>query len=394
MAFLEGALRLSNPTAPRGHRLPIDFFFRSLALDQHEKAICVVLSGTGSDGTQGIRAIKGEGGLVMVQDPDSTEYDGMPRSAIGTGLVDYILTPGKMAEKLISYVSHSSRKLEGDMLNTDERRVLSMRKIFALIRSQTGHDFSQYKPSTITRRIERRMAVLQVKSVGEYVAYIQHLPAEVGILFRDLLIGVTSFFRDPEPFAIFAEMGLPKIFEGRPLGSVIRIWIPGCSTGEEAYSLAILFQEYIESLRQSFSLQIFATDIDAQAIATARAGYYPAGIAADVSEERLSRFFIAEPDGSGFQIRKSIRDILVFSEQDLARDPPFSKLDFISCRNLLIYMGGGLAEKDLLHLSLCPETSGHPLSGYLRNNRRLRGQVLRSEPKGEALSAYRVFPPR
>ena len=337
-------------------RLPIDFFFRSLAQDQRERAICIVLSGTGSDGTLGVRAIKGEGGMVMAQNPESTEYDGMPRSAIATGLVDYVLPPAEMPAQLIAYVAHAFGKTSRPVSPPAPKAEDALKKIFLLLRAQTGHDFSQYKQSTIVRRVERRMAVHQIERLDEYVRYLQQTPAEVEALFRDLLIGVTSFFRDPEAFEALQEQVIPRLFAGKPAGAVIRVWVPGCSTGEEAYSIAILLQERMEALKQSLKVQVFATDIDRRAIDCARAGVYPASIAADVSPERLARFFAQEPDGSAYRIQKGIRDMLIFSEQDVIKDPPFSKLDLISCRNLLIYMGGELQKKliPLFHYALNP----------------------------------------
>jgi two-component system CheB/CheR fusion protein len=349
MAFLNGSLQLLEQAAPRGLRLPIDFFFRSLAQDQHERAICIVLSGTGSDGTLGLRTVKGEGGMVMAQNPESTEYDGMPRSAIATGLVDYVLPPAEMPAQLIAYVAHAFEKSLDPVSPSRHGPEGMMKKIFILLRSQTGHDFSQYKQSTINRRVKRRMAVHQIERLEGYVRYLQQSPAEVELLFHDLLIGVTSFFRDPEAFEAFQEQVLPQIVANKPAGELVRVWVPGCSTGEEAYSIAILLQERLESLGQNFKVQVFATDIDSRAIGHARAGIYPASIAADISPERLSRFFTKEPDGSAYRIHKGIRDMMVFSEQDVIKDPPFSKLDLISCRNLLIYLGGDLHKK-LLHL--------------------------------------------
>ncbi|HSQ17123.1 MAG TPA: chemotaxis protein CheB, partial [Anaerolineales bacterium] len=361
MAFLNGTLQLLEPTAPRGLRLPIDFVFRSLAQDQHERAICIVLSGTGSDGTLGARAIKGEGGMVMAQTPESTEYDGMPRSVISTGMVDYVLLPDEMPTQLIAYKAHAfkrrSRSVTAPTLGSEN----ALKKIFILLRAQTGHDFSQYKPNTIGRRIERRMAVHQIEHLEAYVQYLQQTPAEVNALFHDLLIGVTSFFRDPEAFKALEEQVIPKLFAGRPAGDVIRVWTPGCSTGEETYSIAILLQEYLETLKQSYKVQVFATDIDSQAINIARAGIYPASITADVSPKRLGRFFAVEPGGtdgepSAYRIHKRTRDLLVFSEHNVIKDPPFSKLDLISCRNILIYMGGDLQKKimPLFHYALNP----------------------------------------
>ncbi|MFZ4439503.1 MAG: chemotaxis protein CheB [Syntrophales bacterium] len=356
MAFLNGTLLLLEPVLPRGQRLPIDFFFRSLAQDQHERAIGIVLSGTGSDGTLGLRAIKGEGGMAMAQNPESCEYDGMPRSAIATGLVDYVLPPAEMPAQLIRYSAHvfSRPPLPGA---TPARNVENaLNKIYTLLRVQTGHDFSQYKPSHITRRIDRRMAIHQIDTMDGYLSYSQQTPAEVEVLFRDMLIEVTNFFRDPEAFKVIEEQVIPKLFTGKRRDTVIRIWIPGCSTGEEAYSLAILIAEYQEAIKKSFHVQIFATDIDSNAIATARLGLYPASIAADVSPERLSRFFTIEPGSGTYRIHKGIRDMLVFSEQSIIKDPPFSKLDLISCRNVLIYLSGEVQKKliPLFHYALNP----------------------------------------
>ena len=357
MALLGGALHLMEPGAPRGQRLPVDFFFRSLAQDQRERAICVVLSGTGSDGSMGLRAVKGEGGMVMAQTPDSADYDGMPRSAIGTGLIDFVLKPGEMPAQLLAYASHAFGRLKQDETIAAPKAENAIRKVFILLRAQTGHDFSQYKPSTIHRRIDRRMAVHQIETIEAYTRFLHETPAEVELLFRDLLIGVTSFFRDSDAFHALEQHVLPKLFADKPAGAVVRCWSVGCSTGEEAYSLAMLLQERVEGLRQSFQVQVFATDIDSQAIATARAGIYPASIATDISPERLARFFVMEPDGGTCRIHKSIRDMLVFSEQDVIKDPPFSRLDLISCRNLLIYMGGELQKKviPLFHYALKPD---------------------------------------
>ena len=356
MAFLNGTLQLLEPSAPRGQRLPIDFFFHSLAQDQHERAICIVLSGTGSDGTLGVRAIKDEGGMVMAQTPDSAEYDGMPRSAINTGLVDYELLPAEMPVRLMAHVAQAFGHLPQTASAPAPDAENALKKIFILLRAQTGHDFSEYKPSTLHRRIERRMAAQHIEEIDEYVKYLQQTPAEIEALFRDLLIGVTSFFRNPEAFKALDEQVIPKLFAGKSPGAVIRVWSPGCSTGEEAYSIAILLQERLELLKKSYRVQVFATDIDSRAIATARIGLYPAGIAADISPERLARFFAAEPDGSAYRIHKSLRDMLVFSEHDVIKDPPFSKVDLISCRNLLIYMGSDLQNKlmPLFHYALNP----------------------------------------
>ena len=356
MAFLGGTLQLLPPVEPHGQRLPIDFFFRSLAQDLHERAIGIVLSGTGSDGTLGVRAIKGEGGMAMAQNPSSAEFDGMPRSALATGLVDYELPPAEMPTQLIAYVAHAFGKLDKAPSLPLAHLENAMRKVYILLRAQTSHDFSQYKPSTIHRRIERRMAVHQIDVLDSYVRYLQQTPSEVDALFNDLLIGVTNFFRDPEAFQVLESQAIPMLFENRPSGAVIRVWAAGCSTGEEAYSLAILLVERMEALKQGYAVQVFATDIDKRSIASARNGLFSASIAADISPERLGRFFSLEADGCSYRINKGIRDLIVFSEQDVIKDPPFSKLDLITCRNLLIYLNADLQKKliPLFHYALKP----------------------------------------
>ena len=360
MACLNGTLQLLQPAAPRGHRLPIDFLFRSLAQDQHERAIGIVLSGTGSDGTLGVRAIKGDGGMVIAQIPASCEFDGMPRSALATGLVDFELAPAEMPAQLMAYVAHAFGKPPLPDADSGKATVQhtenALKKIFILLRGQTGHDFSQYKPSTIYRRIERRMAVHQIELIDRYVKFLQQTPGEVEALFRDFLIGVTNFFRDPEAFEVLAAQVIPKLFDGKLAGSTVRVWVAGCSTGEEAYSIAILLQERLEVLKASYKLQVFASDVDSRAIAIARTALYPASIAADITPERLARFFTLEPDGNAYRVHKGIRDLLVFSQHDVIKDPPFSKLDLVSCRNLLIYMGAGLQKKliSLFHYALAP----------------------------------------
>ena len=356
MAFFNGSLQLLEPALQRGIRLPIDFFFRSLAQDQHERAIGIVLSGTGSDGTLGIRAIKGEGGMVMAQNPASTEHDGMPRSAIATGLVDYELPPKEMAAQLLAYAVHACGKpcKPGVVLLPEAQSTL--KKIFVLLRNHTGHDLSLYKPSTINRRIERRMIVQKIDSIDGYLKFLQQTPAEIDVLFQDFLIGVTGFFRDPEAFAFIAEHVIPRLFDGKPAGEVVRIWSSGCSSGEEACSLAMLITEHQEKLKQRFTTLIFASDIDARAVAAARTGLYSVNSVADVSPERLARFFTLMPDGANYRIHKTIRDMIVFSEQDVIKDPPFARLDLVCCRNMMIYMNIELQRKilPLFHYALNP----------------------------------------
>ncbi len=363
MALLDGKLHLMEPSAPHGLRLPIDFFFSSMAIDQHARAICIVLSGTGTDGTMGLKVVKGEGGMVMAQEPETAAFDGMPRSAIATGLVDYVLPPDKMPEQLIVYVQHAfGRRLPPKKISTQKDYDI-LNKVFILIRSQTGHDFAQYKPSTIQRHIDRRMALAQIDRLEDYVRYLQESPPEIDALFHELLIGVTNFFRDPQAFESLREHVLQSLFD-KPRGGNVRIWVPGCSTGEEAYSLAIMIREYLDERKQSKRVQVFATDIDAKAIEKARAGVYPASIAAEVSPERLARFFYHDPDGDSYRISKSIRDLVIFAKQDVLKDPPFSRIDLISCRNLLIYLGAQAQEKILSIFHYALNQDGYLLLGH------------------------------
>ncbi len=351
------SLQLLKPKEARGHRLPIDTFFRSLAKDQQDHAIGIILSGTGSDGTLGVKAINAESGLVIVQTPASCEFDGMPTSAIATCRVDFQLPPIEMMPELLRHYEKSFNKLSKESTDNNNTIEENLNKVFIILKAQIGHDFSQYKRNTINRRIERRMSVAQIDSLENYVEYLQKEPSEVEALFKDMLIGVTNFFRDPEIFLEMEEKILPKVFDNKPaIGGVVRIWSAGCSTGEEAYSIAILIQEHMQRLKKSFTVQIFATDIDAEAISRARSGIYPLNIGDDISKERLQRFFSIEPDGKHYRIHKSIRDMLIFSEQNIIKDPPFSKLDLLICRNLLIYFNIDLQEKliPLFHYALKP----------------------------------------
>ncbi len=355
VVIINGTLQLMDPVRTGGINLPIDCFFRSMSEDLGEKAICVILSGTATDGTLGLRAVKGEGGMAMVQDPGSAKYDGMPRSAIATGLVDFILPVEKIPGELIKYISAPYLAVPERVTPADDPFENHIQKIFVLIRSATGHDLSHYKQNTLRRRIERRMAVHQIHRISDYVKYLQKTPAEVDILFKDMLIGVTSFFRDPEAFQIIEEQIMPALLKSRSLDASIRIWTVGCSTGEEAYSLAILVSEAMEKMKHHLNIQIFASDIDPEAIDRARSGVYPDSIAADVSEERLRQYFVKEDNT--FQVRKQVREMIVFAVHNIAKDPPFSKIDLLSCRNLLIYMDGVLQKKvlPLCHYALNPQ---------------------------------------
>lgn len=353
MSILHGHLLLLEPAAPRGLRLPIDFFFRSLAEDQREMAIGVILSGMGSDGTLGLRAIKEKAGLTLVQDPASAKFDAMPHSAIDAGLVDIVAPAENLPEKIVTYLRQVRPNIgHGPILEGKTQTALE--KIVILLRERTGNDFSLYKKNTVYRRIERRMGLHQIDAIANYVRYLRENPQELDLLFKELLIGVTNFFRDPQVWDHLQKETLPALLAAYPNGKVLRAWVPACSTGEEAYSLAIVFKETLERIKPAarYALQIFATDLDQDAINKARQGYFPANIAADVSAERLSRFFIA--DEHGYRIVKEIREMVVFAPQNIIMDPPFTKLDILTCRNLLIYLGPELQARliPLFHYAL------------------------------------------
>jgi two-component system CheB/CheR fusion protein len=354
MAIIHGSLQLLDHVSPHGLRLPIDYFFRSLAEDQGEKAICIIFSGMGTDGSLGLKAIKEHMGMAMIQDPVSSKYDGMPRSAFETGMADYILPPEKMPEQLIKYVNQADRHGGRLPLPREENASEALKKIYILLRSHTGHDFSSYKQNTILRRIDRRMNVHQISDMSQYVAYMQRHVNEITQLFKELLIGVTNFFRDPDAFQCLKNEVFPKILQDKPGGYTVRVWVPGCSTGEEAYSVAIALRETMDTLNKNFNVQIFATDIDAESVDKARSGRYPESISADVSPECLERYFVKED--SVFTIRKNIREMLIFAPQNIIKDPPFTRLDLICCRNLLIYMNPALQKKlmPLFHYALKP----------------------------------------
>jgi two-component system CheB/CheR fusion protein len=353
LAILRRKLHVIEPAAPRGLRMPIDFFFRQLAADQKEKAISIILSGMGSDGTLGLKAIKENLGMVMVQDPASAKFDGMPRSAINTGLVDYVASAEDLPAKLIRYVQHPGR-LSEDHDQHEKELSPALQKAFVLLRAHTGNDFSCYKSSTISRRIERRMSVHLFDSLPQYVRFLQENPQEVELLYRELLIGVTNFFRDPGLFDILREKEIPRLLDAAPKDSAVRIWNPGCSTGEESYSLAIVLRECLDDLHKNHAIQVFATDIDKDAIEKARQGVFAANITSDVSPERLARFFATE--GEDYRIKKDVRDMVIFAPQNILVDPPFTKLDIVCCRNLLIYLDAETQKKlvALMHYALNP----------------------------------------
>ena len=353
-ALFKGVFHLLEPVATGGLRLPIDRFFRSLAEDLDDRAVAIILSGTGSDGSQGIREIKGRGGLVIAQDEASAKYDGMPHAARATGLVDLTMPPNQMPTALADYFNHPPLRVK--VQDAPQKEIdSSLTKIFLLLRKRTGHDFSLYKLTTIRRRIEKRLTVNKIGKISTYIRYLNENPAEVDLLFHEMLIGVTSFFREPESFTSLRDKVLPgKLASLRP-GDTLRVWVPGCSTGEEAYSLTMILREAMDEFGQEFKLQVFATDIDPHAIDNARQGVYPGNIVTDIGPERLRRHFIKEK--STYKVKKEIRDDILFSVQDILKDPPFSKLDLLCCRNLLIYLDTKAQKKllPLFHYTLKPD---------------------------------------
>jgi two-component system CheB/CheR fusion protein len=355
MSVLHGVLHLFEPVAPRGLRLPIDFFLRSLAEDQQEQSIGVILSGMGSDGTLGLGAIKERGGVALVQEPESARFDSMPRSAMTAGVADIVAPVEMLPGKIEAYLRNAFviTKTEHALEEKDQS---ALEKVLILLRSKTGQDFSLYKKNTVYRRIERRMSIHQIDRIASYVRYLRENPQEVDLLFKELLIGVTSFFRDPESWALLQGEFIPALLAHRKSGETMRAWSVGCSTGEEAYSLAIAFREALEQTRpqENITLQIFATDLDRDSIDKARQGFYPVNIAADVSPERLRRYFVKEENG--YRVGREIREMVTFATQNVIMDPPFTRLDILICRNLLIYLTPELQKKllPLFHYSLKP----------------------------------------
>jgi two-component system CheB/CheR fusion protein len=337
---------------PLGGHMPIDVFFRALAEDQGSRAIGVVLSGAASDGAHGTQAIKAEGGITFAQD-ESAGFDGMPRAAIAAGAIDFVLPPKKIAKELLRIARHSY--IAGTVVGTGRLPDNDLTTIFAMLRGAHDVDFTHYKPSTVERRIRRRMALNKIESPADYVRLLRQNHDELEKLYSDVLIRVTSFFRDPETFTALKTDIVPRLFEGRPSDTPVRVWVPGCATGEEVYSLAILMLEAASDLGVNCPIQIFGTDVSDAAIDYARIGVYPESIVADVSPERLRRFF-NRVNGS-YRVSKAVRDCSIFARQNLTKDPPFSKLDLISCRNVMIYLGASLQRKvmSIFHYALRPE---------------------------------------
>jgi two-component system CheB/CheR fusion protein len=355
LAILQGVLHVMTPpqsASIHGPHLPIDYFFRSLAEDLGPRSIGVVLSGTGTDGTFGLKSIKEAGGITFAQDPTTAKYEGMPRNAIESGWADFSLGPQAIAEELenISQHPYLSRARPVNVPQMQE----NVGKLIVLMRTAFGNDLTYYKPTTVDRRIERRMALHKIEKLSDYIKFVQSNADELRLLYKDMLISVTSFFRDREPFDTLKERIFPRIMDHKEPGSHIRVWVPACSTGEEAYSLAMCLLEFLGDRAADYRLQIFGTDVDENSIQHARRGVYPENIALDVSAERLQRFFIKKE--AEYQVARRVRDMVVFSTQNVTKDAPFSRLDLVSCRNLLIYLRPAMQKKVLriLHYSLLP----------------------------------------
>ncbi len=431
LSLVGGLLNLKRPTEPRGLRLPINILFSSLARAQGENAIAVVLSGMGSDGTLGLQAIKALGGLIVVQQPDSAQFDSMPQSAIAAGCADIIAPPGELPGRILAYIARlqpaADQREAQHHAQLDEERTSDaadiappdttsgsasgpvpdpLQDIFSLLQRRTRHDFSLYKPSTLHRRIERRMAIHSVATLPLYAEFLRHNGQEIDLLFKELLIGVTSFFRDPVVWQQLADVTLPALLaRGDGTEQKLRAWVVACSTGEEAYSLAMVFAEVVQRLPQyqDCSLQIFATDLSPDAIATARRGQYPTSISDVVSPERLSRFFTAH--NGGYRIHKSIRDTVLFAQHDVVLDPPFTRLDMLSCRNLMIYFDAALQRRllPLFHYSLRPggvlllgssETIGRFTELFLPTESKLRVYLRQNKaPGNDPNLLLKSFPP-
>jgi two-component system CheB/CheR fusion protein len=345
----DSELSAAEFSEPRGQRAPIDLFFRSLA--EHGDGIAVILSGAGADGAVGVKAVKEAGGIILVQDPTEAEYSSMPRNAIATGVADFVLPVRQLAARMVELVrikESISTPFEGDL---DEEQ---LRRILAHLRVRTGHDFSRYKRSTVLRRIARRMQITRTDELRDYYDFMRDNPDEAQLLLSDLLISVTTFFRDREVFEALKMRVLPQLFDQKEVNDTIRVWVSGCATGEEAYSFAMLLLEEGSRRELRPAIQVFGSDLDARALAMAREGTYPAAIEADVNEERLRRFFVRE--GDQYRVRQDVRDLVLFANHDLLKDPPFSRVDLISCRNVLIYLDRELQEQvcSTFHYALNP----------------------------------------
>ena len=396
----ESTLLLLEPSKPRVMRMPIDFLFQSVAHDMADRVVGIIFSGMGADGELGIKVIKEYMGMTMVQDPETAEHDQMPRAALETGFVDYVLPPQEMPDHLLTYLNHPAIQKDHAAHKNIGKVSNALQKIFMLLRSHTGHDFSLYKQNTIIRRVERRIAFHQLNDIVEYVHYLRENPHELDILFKELLIGVTKFFRDTSAFEFLKQEMIP-LLRKKVKGDNVRVWVAGCSTGEEAYSIAILLTEIIDQLqnKESLKLQIFATDLDHTAIDHARAGIYQGNITADLSAERLERFFIKKE--GHFHVKKELREMVIFAQHNVIKDAPFTKLDLLCCHNLLIYLTSTLQKKILpiFHYALNHESRlflgpSETIGGFgdLFSQVDIKWKIFRRQPIENSLNRMVDFP--
>jgi two-component system CheB/CheR fusion protein len=387
LTIRKGVIQSNKPQAPRGHRHPVDSFFRSLAEDQGERAIAIILSGTGTNGSLGLRFIKAEGGIVIAQDPATAGFAGMPRSAIGTGIVDLVLPPDQMPEALLGISRHPYLRQPADIADEaspDDQ----LGRLLTLVRARTRQDFSAYRKQTLLRRIHRRMGLHRIEGLANYIERLRNDPEEVEALAADLTINVTGFFRDPEAWQTLGEQVMAPLVRERPSGSTIRAWVPGCSTGEEAYTIAILLSEHATAVSKTFDVRLFASDVAAGVLASARAGIYPASITQDVANERLERWF--EMEGDTYCVRNALRETITFAPQNLLQDPPFSRLDLISCRNLLIYLEPQIQKRVLALFHFALREGGHLFLGPAES---IGGQEELFRPVSKKWRIYRRLGP-
>lgn len=377
LSLLNGLLNLFEPVESKGLRLPIDIFFRSLAEERGDKSIGIILSGMGSDGSLGLKSIKEKNGIVLVQDPANAKFDGMPRSAIEAVIPDIVASAEELPGKLINFLKYFPAVKVDPII--DDNKKSDLNKVIILLRELTGHDFSEYKKSTLYRRIERRTGIHQIEKIHNYVRFLQENPMEIEILFKELLIGVTNFFRDPSVWERLKEKVIPEYIDKLPDGYIIRIWVTGCSTGEEAFSWAIILKEVMDLKHKKFNVQIFATDLDLDAVEKARKGVFLKNIDSDVSSDRISRFFNLE--GDRYRIKDFIREMVVFAPHNIVKDPPFTKLDILSCRNMLIYMEPELQKRLILLFSYSLKPGGILLLGT-------------SETIGSQIDAFKELDPK
>ncbi len=384
MNLLNGALHLFAPLEDRGLRLPIDFFFNSMAADLQEKSIGIILSGMGSDGSLGVKAIKKNGGRVLVQDPETAKFNGMPGSALKAVTVDGVDTAEALPGRLIALLADIRPAAPVTLI--DEKSESDLNRIIILLRQQTGHDFSMYKKNTLFRRVERRMSVHQIDTLGNYVRFLQENTREINILFKEFLIGVTGFFRDAAVWKKLADVVLPQVFSQLPNGYMLRAWVPACSTGEEVFSLAVVFKEVLEKQTEikHLTLQIFGTDLDIDAINAARKAVFPEKIKDDISSERLNKYFTKV--AKGFRVNTDIREMVIFAQHNIIKDPPFTKLDFLFCRNMLIYMELGLQKKIMRLFHYALNSEGVLLLGNSENDTSPENSFI---PIDEKLKIYK-----